>query len=114
MVYREIGKRIQQAREESGLTQEELAAKLGCTQAALSNYELGKRRLYLSLLNEMARILNKPFDYFMDWTVRKEDDSVSRLLLDPELKELLVEAARLPSKERKLVLDFINWRNSQT
>jgi transcriptional regulator with XRE-family HTH domain len=29
MVYREIGKRIQQAREESGLTQEELAAKLG-------------------------------------------------------------------------------------
>ena len=66
MVFREIGKRIQLAREEKGLTQEELAVKLGCTQSALSNYELGKRRLYLNLLNEIAQILGKPLDYFIE------------------------------------------------
>jgi transcriptional regulator with XRE-family HTH domain len=37
VIYREIGRRIQQGREEMGLTQEELAARLGCTQSALSN-----------------------------------------------------------------------------
>ena len=45
MGYKEIGQRLQKAREEAGLSQEELARKLGCTQASLSNYELGKRRM---------------------------------------------------------------------
>jgi len=41
--YEQIGKKIQTAREEAGMSQEELARKIGCTQASLSNYELGKR-----------------------------------------------------------------------
>jgi len=81
MVFREIGKRIQQAREESGLTQVELAVRLGCTQSALSNYELGKRRLHLNLLNEIARVLNKPLDYFMESLAEDEKGEVSRLLV---------------------------------
>jgi transcriptional regulator with XRE-family HTH domain len=113
MVYREIGRRIQLAREEKGLTQEELAVKLGCTQSALSNYELGKRRLYLNLLTEIAQVLGKPLDYFMESPVEGEEDHVSAMLLDPQLKEILISASDLPSKERKLVLDFINWRKSQ-
>lgn len=113
MVYREIGRRIQQAREENGLTQEELAARLGCTQSALSNYELGKRRLYLNLLNEIAQVLSKPLDYFLESPVDDKDDGVASLLVDPQLKEILVSTSSLPPKERKLVLDFINWRKSQ-
>jgi transcriptional regulator with XRE-family HTH domain len=112
MVYREIGKRIQLAREEKGLTQEDLAVKLGCTQSALSNYELGKRRLYLNLLTEIAQVLGKPLDYFMESPL-EEEDHASALLLDPQLKEILISAADLPAKERKLVLDFINWRKNQ-
>jgi transcriptional regulator with XRE-family HTH domain len=113
MVFREIGKRIQLAREEKGLTQEELAVRLGCTQSALSNYELGKRRLYLNLLNEIAQTLGKPLDYFMESPAEGEEDQASGLLLDPQLKEILISAADLPPKERQLVLDFINWRKSQ-
>ena len=113
MVFREIGQRIQQAREEKGWTQEELALKLGCTQSALSNYELGKRRLYLNLLNQIALVLGKPLDFFMESPAEDGDDHGSALLLDPQLREILVSAADLPPKERKLVLDFINWRKSQ-
>ncbi len=113
MVYREIGRRIQLAREEKGLTQEDLAVRLGCTQSALSNYELGKRRLYLNLLNQIAQVLGKPLDYFMESPVEGEEDQASGLLLDPQLKEILISAADLPPKERQLVLDFINWRKSQ-
>jgi len=78
MVYRSIGIRIQQARQELGLTQEELAARLGCTQAALSNYELGKRRLYLASLEQIAEVLGKPLSYFLEsLTSPGEDDSKS-------------------------------------
>ncbi len=115
MIFREIGSKIQQAREEMGLTQEELAARLGCTQSALSNYELGKRRLYLNMLNEVAVILNKPLDYFIDTPAAVDDNSpVDRLVADPQLREILTTAAELPAKERQLVLDFINWRKNQT
>ncbi len=69
-----IGTRLQQAREELGITQQELAARLGCTQAALSNYELGRRRLYLANLERIARALGKPLSYFME-PVTDEDDT---------------------------------------
>jgi len=113
VIFREIGLRIQQAREESCLTQEELAERLGCTQPTLSNYELGKRRLYLNLLNEIARVLNKPLDYFMHTSEQDQGDGIEKLLLDPQLKEMLISAASLPAKERNLVQDFINWRKNQ-
>ena len=66
MVYRSLGLRIQEARQELGLTQQELASRLGLTQAALSNYEHGKRRLYLANLEQIADILGKPMSYFID------------------------------------------------
>lgn len=73
MVSPSIGMRIQQAREELGITQQELAARLSCTQAALSNYELGKRRLYLANLERIANALGKPLSYFTEPV--DEDDS---------------------------------------
>jgi transcriptional regulator with XRE-family HTH domain len=68
-----IGARIQQAREELGITQQELAARLGCTQAALSNYELGKRRLYLANIEKIASVLRKPLSYFTEPAVDEDD-----------------------------------------
>lgn len=66
MGYKEIGRKIQKAREEAGLNQEELAARIGLSQATLSNYELGKRRLYLAQLEAISRELGKPLQYFLE------------------------------------------------
>ncbi|MBN2463039.1 MAG: helix-turn-helix transcriptional regulator [Dehalococcoidia bacterium] len=65
--------RIQQARRELGITQQELAARLDCTQAALSNYELGKRRLYLANLEQIASVLGKPLNYFTESDADEDD-----------------------------------------
>ena len=81
MKFSEVGKRIQQAREEKGLTQAELAARLDCTQSALSNYELGKRKPNLDLLNEIAEVLNKPLDYFFESVAANKDNSADGLRL---------------------------------
>jgi transcriptional regulator with XRE-family HTH domain len=80
MVYRDIGMRLQQARQELGLTQEELAARLGCTQAALSNYELGKRRLHLAGLEQIAQILGKPLSYFIESPPASEEEGISHII----------------------------------
>jgi len=80
MVYHSIGIRIQEARQELGLTQQELASRLGCTQAALSNYELGKRRLYLTNLEQIASVLGKPLSYFTESAAGTDDSDVQSWL----------------------------------
>jgi transcriptional regulator with XRE-family HTH domain len=80
MVYRSIGIRIQEARQELGLTQQELASRLGLTQAALSNYELGKRRLYLTNLEQIASVLGKPLSYFTEPAAGTDEGDVQSWL----------------------------------
>jgi transcriptional regulator with XRE-family HTH domain len=112
MIYKNIGSKIQKAREEAGLSQEELASHLGYTQAALSNYELGKRRLYLANIEQIAKELNKPLKFFLEddneaVTVEQEkaqDETIS------EINKLLSE---LPPEERKNILEYIQWRKEK-
>jgi len=110
--YQQIGRRIQAAREEAGLSQAELAQRIGCTQSALSNYELGKRRLPLATLEQIARALGRPLSYFLEMGgQRPPGDGVFRLLLEDRLLQgILMAAAELPAEERRLVLDYIRWR----
>ena len=76
MVYRKIGVKIQEARQELGLTQQELASRLNCTQAALSNYELGKRRIDFGLLEQIVDILDKPLSYFLESFAGSDEDDI--------------------------------------
>jgi transcriptional regulator with XRE-family HTH domain len=112
MIYKDIGRKIQKAREEAGLSQEELASRLGYTQAALSNYELGKRRLYLANIEQIARELNKPLSYFLEESAmpakakqeEPQDETISEII------KLLLE---LPAEERKYLLEYIKWRRDR-
>jgi transcriptional regulator with XRE-family HTH domain len=112
MIYKNIGKKIQMAREEAGLSQEELASRLGYTQAALSNYELGKRRLYLANIEQIARELNKPLNYFLDEsavTANVEQGESG----DETISEILKLLSELPPEERKYLLEYIKWRRDR-
>lgn len=66
MHLKELGIRIQLAREEKNMSQEQLARLLGCSQSALSNYEKGKRRMYLAHLEKLSEVLEKPIEYFAE------------------------------------------------
>lgn len=112
MIYNEIGKRIQKARDEAGLSQEELASRLGLTQAALSNYELGKRRLHLANLKSMAKALNKPISYFIEEPGDAPDPREEERL-DETISEMISLLGEMPDDERKYLLDFIRWRRNQ-
>ncbi|HPF44059.1 MAG TPA: helix-turn-helix domain-containing protein [Syntrophomonadaceae bacterium] len=114
MNYREIGYRIQIAREEAGLNQKELSEVLGISQASLSNYEKGKRRVYYPQLQKIADSLNKPLDYFMqpiEWDARNTNYNNHDEF--GEIIQLLVELKDLHRDDRKSVFDYIKWLKSK-
>jgi transcriptional regulator with XRE-family HTH domain len=113
--YEKIGKKLQEAREEAGLSQDELARKLGCTQASLSNYELGKRRLYLADLQRIGQLLGKQVTYFLDDSEEDQPipDDLTSILKEQYLQEILIAARDLKISQRKSVLDYIRWQRGE-
>lgn len=62
----ELGKRIRQARERIGMSQEALAEGVARDQKAVSEYENGKRKLPATELPSFARVLGVPVSYFFE------------------------------------------------
>jgi transcriptional regulator with XRE-family HTH domain len=56
-LFRELGARIAGFRKEHGLTQTQLADELGLTQQMVASYEVGRRRVPVSLLPAIAEAL---------------------------------------------------------
>lgn len=63
-----LEKRIKELREKAGLTQKELAEKLGLTDGAIGLYEVGKRNPSLSILNKLADFFDVSIDYLLGRT----------------------------------------------
>lgn len=59
VIAQEIGREIAAARKSEGLSQNELAARVGITQASLSRLETGKGNPTASMLEDVARALGK-------------------------------------------------------
>jgi len=56
-LYRELGKKLRQARETQGLSQEKLAGQLGISRASVVNIEAGRQRAPLHLLWRLSEAL---------------------------------------------------------
>ncbi|HEY3269020.1 MAG TPA: helix-turn-helix transcriptional regulator [Armatimonadota bacterium] len=63
--YEQIGRRIRQAREAEGLTQEELGRRLGISGVALGHYERAARSVGIAELERIAEALGKPITWFL-------------------------------------------------
>lgn len=64
MNYAQIGQKVRLAREEAGLSQEDVGNRLGCSGVTISSWETGKRRISLEDLHDVARLLGKPLAFF--------------------------------------------------
>ena len=115
MGSKESGRKLQQAREEAGLSQEQLASMLGCAQSTLSNYEKGKRRIYLTQLENIAEILNKPIEYFLESNNEpaKQPNPTDTTIDEPELLQIVNALYDLPREQRRSVMDYIIWQKSR-
>ncbi len=57
-IYKQFGLRLQQARNKAGLSQQEIAAKLGIAQTTYSGYEQGIRKIPLETIMMLSSVLN--------------------------------------------------------
>lgn len=97
-LYREIGGRIRQHRERTGLSQVFVADQIGVTRASISNVEAGRQRIPLDRLYQIAATLQIPVASFLpadkpDLKIRKalEAEGARR----NRIKELRRELRRL-------------------
>jgi transcriptional regulator with XRE-family HTH domain len=91
-----IGWRIAQARKESGLTQEELAALIGVSARSIQGYEAGKVVPYRRL-SELAKVTNRELDWMLrgdGYGVPALDGEVGGRLIEV-IEELSAEATRI-------------------
>lgn len=137
MSYKSIGKQLQLAREQAGYSQEQLAVKIGCSQSTLSNYEKGKRRIYLAQLENIAELLNKPIEFFLrpsDYLPSPQDAQKDNIepgtsprfvwpdaqtagatqreglqKINATEREMLETYRSLSDEGQKVVRDFVDW-----
>lgn len=64
-VYAAVGERIRFARESRGMTQLELAKRIGIVQATLSAWEAGRARIMLHHIVQIAEILESSPEFLM-------------------------------------------------
>lgn len=104
------------AREEAGLNQKDLADRLGLSQSTLSNYEKGKRKLYLAQLKAIADQLGKPLEYFLrpiDMAESSGEHMTNKEAGLDQLVEIINVLRELPESDRKSVYDFARWLKSR-
>lgn len=103
----DIGKRIEQVREEKGLTQSALAREMGVSQSAVSQIEAGERNPSYEMLRQIAAALKVSVPHLVGAPVEKlnpEEETHFRQYrgLSEEAREELREfAAYLLHKQRQ-------------
>lgn len=88
----EFKDRLKQMRQSAGLTQSELAEKLGVSTSTVSMYEVGSRKPSFEILEQLADFFNVDTDYLMGKTSR------SVYYLDPETARLAQELKDNPGQ----------------
>ena len=105
MNTKELGARLRLAREKNHLSQEELAEKASRRQRDISDFENGKRKMYVNDLLEFSRILQTPLvEFLADSITLKDldylmlskfhalpDDKTKRIALD--MMDLLIKVS---------------------
>lgn len=101
--FRELGQRIAERRKVQGLTQVQLAETLGLTQQMIASYEVGRRRVPVSLLPALARALSISLDALIG-----EKAPPAKRGPAPQIQQKLERLSRLPKAKQKLVLEMLD------
>src|SRR5213082_2917224 len=94
-----IGRRIARARKERGLTQEELAARIGVSPRSIQGYEAGSVVPYRRL-SQLAAVTNRELGWLLEGEAEADHELVERLVTVVE--ELAAEAKRIGAVAERL------------
>lgn len=102
--FKALGARVAQLRREQGLTQVQLAQALDISQQMVASYEVGRRRIPVSMLQSLARTLSMDVE-----TLLGNDSAKARAKRGPapRLQHHLERISALPKPRQRAVIDVI-------
>lgn len=100
--FKAFGQRIADLRKKRGITQSDLAAALGLDQTAIASYEVGRRRVPLSLLPHLAKCLGVSAVELIE-----EVPPSGKPGPTPKLQRQIEQVSLLPKGKQKFVSDFL-------
>ncbi len=97
-----MGERLKQLIEKKGISQKELAEKVGCTDAAISHYIKGDRFPRASVLTKIAIALDTTSDYLMEGIPTDATDELGFA------KKLIARnASQMSNAEKKEIINIL-------
>jgi transcriptional regulator with XRE-family HTH domain len=101
------GERIRREREAKDWQQADLARILGVTEATISRYETGERRVTPELLARLADLFAVSADHLLG----RERDQAD---WEEEVRAMRRSMSGLSEAERQDILDYMRWRKEQS
>jgi transcriptional regulator with XRE-family HTH domain len=99
----QLGTRIAQLRKSADITQVQLAEFLGVSQQTVNAYELGHRRMAISALPPLARLLGVSIEELIGEPAKPGKRGPS-----PLIQQKIERLTRLPKAKQKLVLEMLD------
>ena len=109
--------RLDQARKEKGLTQRELANRVGVTEVSMSRYVNGARVPKGPIVVNIAKALGVSVDYLVGTSsVKKRQTNADRIrnMSDEELAEFLITFKNTFGEEYEGEASCMEWLQSET
>jgi transcriptional regulator with XRE-family HTH domain len=104
----ELGARIAQLRKSADITQVQLAEFLGVSQQTVNAYEMGHRRMAISALPHLARLLGVSIEELFGEPARSGKRGPT-----PQLQQKIERLSRLPKSQQKMLLQMLDGMLSQ-
>ncbi len=103
-----VGKRIRHRRWLTGMTQQQLADKVGIKFQQIQKYETGMNRVSASRLWDIASAVDVPVSYFFEGLPDDHDDAVRSpdLMTDKEALQLVQSYYSIPEPQRRQIFEL--------
>ena len=101
--FKTFGQRLTDMRKAWGLTQAALGEALGLDQTAVASYEIGRRRVPLSLLAPLAKALGVSVAELVE-----DEKGPGKRGPAPKLQRQLEQVTQLPQAKQKFVSEFLD------
>ncbi len=104
-----VGKRIRHRRWLMGMTQQQLAERVGIKFQQIQKYETGMNRVSASRLWDISDVLEVPVSFFfegLDASDENAQDMPKDLLADKEALELVRSYYAMPENQRKRLFEL--------
>lgn len=105
---RALGARIAAQRKEQGITQQQLADLLGISQQHVASYEVGRRKVAVTMLPTLAKVLGVALEELIGAETKPGKRGPA-----PKIQQQLERITQLPKAQQRFVMQMIETALAQ-